>query len=204
MLLGKLVRPIFSTILVGGILLPLLGGGACSPMRYTYNPVVTTRTTSAELDGRTSAVVAVDGSGSGEIQLSPLGLQTAYLYLRMRVTNRSREEWTIEHDDQRVEMKDEGGCRVTYNAISPAIASARFLTIRPGDTVTTDLVFPLGSIDAAELPAFAIQWRIHTLSRTDVFAGRVMFRRDVELRDRYFVPSVHDVTPTQGNEPPLR
>lgn len=146
---------------------------ACAPTRYEYAPVATT---SGELVGVPSVDRKVRGSEEGNVRLGAVGIDTIpspgvadvagvrAAHLRLTVTNRSTQTWTVEGAEQRLVL-DKG------ETITAALGNngtyAHTVAVAPGVTQSIDLYFPLPADQrkASELPKFRAIWTVRTGGR---------------------------------------
>jgi hypothetical protein len=143
------------------VLVAALGAG-CSEPRYVYAPV---RTTSAEIDGASSAVRVVP---PGEVRVTTVGIvsltqggggggtriSSRALHLQFVVVNRTDRDWAFEGDAQRVES-----ARQTFHATNADLGPPPRVVFPAQSTRATELYFPLPP--AFELGAFDLVWTLH-------------------------------------------
>lgn len=151
----------------------LLAVVACAPTRYEYAPVATT---SGELVGVPSVDRKVPGSEEGNVRLGAVGITTIpspgvadvagirAAHLRLTVTNRSTQTWTVEGAEQRLVL--EKGEPIVA-ALGNNGAYAPTVAIPPGVTQSIDLYFrlPPEQQKASELPKFSAIWTVRTGGR---------------------------------------
>jgi hypothetical protein len=160
----------------------VLSPAACAPTRYAYAPVTSTTTsTSAELVGHPAADYAFPpGSPHGRVRLATFGVAQVtatspwFFHLRMVATNQGDEPWTIDKNEQRLQLAigDDGKRSASVQPTTDVDGSPARVEVAPGETKTVDLYFPRapGARDAAEVPAFETIWTVHVGSRAITIA----------------------------------
>ncbi|AKU98877.1 hypothetical protein AKJ09_05541 [Labilithrix luteola] len=188
---------------------------ACAPTRYEYAPVATT---SGVMPGVPSVDYKVPGSGQGDVRLGAVGITTIpspgvadvagirAAHLRMTVTNRSGQTWTVDGSEQRLELEKR---QPIVAALGSNGAYAPTVAIAPGMTQSIDLYFPLPADQqkVTELPKFSAIWTVRTGGQP--LTERTSFERVIaqpapsppqrDLPGSYFL----DPWNAQGNFPTL-
>jgi hypothetical protein len=77
------------------------------------------------------------------------------LRVRMTLTNRGTQPWTVQPADQIAFIEQ-------YGPTLPAAASSRPLRVAPGETRSLELFYPVPSAEFAQLPPqrFSVRWRV--------------------------------------------
>ncbi len=139
---------------------------ACGEPNWIYAPV---RTTSAEVDG---ASASVHFGQPGEVRVSTLGvttlapegtnLSTRAVLIRIAVTNKTAQPWTLDGTEQRLEASGR-----TFHASNAELGAPPTVQIPPGVSRSIDLYFPLPP--AFKLGAFDVVWTLDGpgVARTD-------------------------------------
>jgi hypothetical protein len=184
----------------------------CSPRHYAYAPATTTMT-SAELGVSTTnpamATYAVPSDAPrGEVRVAALGVEDATptgerdrfraLHVRLVVTNRSDEPWSVNEGQQEVELDARYG-RIGEPATPIATTAPRVVQIPPGQTASLDLFFavPADFDEASKLPTFDVIWTVNAGTRP--IMQRTSFERYLVKRPRAATPRIND--PTEWNRP---
>jgi len=156
---------------------------ACGPRTYGYAPVTNT---SAQVSGHLAAELAFPpDSPHGNVRLATLGLTqasgggTRSIHVRMVAENRGREPWIVDKREQELAVAVGDAARATVvraDIVQPRGAPDR-VEVRPGETATIDLFFPLppGAQGARDVPAFDAVWVVRAGSRA--VATRTPFER---------------------------
>lgn len=167
---------------------------ACGSRIYGYAPVTTT---SAEIAGHPAAELPFPpDSPQGDVRLATLGLTQATvespraIHVRMVATNRGAAPWIIVKSEQELAVAVGGGPRaaiVRASAQQPGTSDR--VEVRPGETATVDLHFPLppGARDASDVPAFDALWSVHSGSR--IVTTRTPFERFLASSPAQNVPA---------------
>jgi hypothetical protein len=153
---------------------------ACSPTRYAYAPVTTT---GADIVGRPAADYAFPpDSPHGRVRLATFGIaQTVrdgpwYFHVRMNATNRGSEPWTVDRNEQTLEIAagDDGERRTRVRAAvtAEAVESPARVEVAPGTSGEVDLFFPLppGARDPREVSTFEVIWVVRESGRATTMA----------------------------------
>lgn len=171
---------------------------ACAPPRYTYSPVATTTTTSADLAGAAATETPLRG---GLVRMAALGVGNVtapagsgiadqrVLFVRMYLENKSSDEWVVDEAELRMETVRRGETIASY-ATTPTAVRPPIVKIASSASATLDLLFPLplGVEDAAALPSFDIVWTVHA-------GGRVVQDRTAFARIRNEPPATEPSPP---------
>lgn len=154
----------------------------CAPQQYAYVPVASVSTTSA--DTPTTAIAettptpapasVLPSSSDGGVRLDSLGVakipataaadgsSVSAMHLRMTVTNRSADTWTVDGAEQRLEMGDDAKGRVAIYALSGGGGRATTIEVPSGNSRAMDLYYPLpdGMRAGRDLPRFDAVWTV--------------------------------------------
>jgi hypothetical protein len=179
---------------------------ACGSPRYVYAPATTTSADVAS--GAPAIAYAIPSSAPrGELRVATFGItrlgEAPAVHLRIAVSNRSAEPWSVDGREQRLDV---GGARAgLVSATTEDMTTPRALAVAPGETRALDLFFPLppGFTTPRELTAFDALVVVHAGSTTVTERARF---------ERFASPSsspaleTNDFAPSRlpGAEPPNR
>jgi hypothetical protein len=155
----------------------ILGGAACAS--YGYVPMATTTST---IGGRYAAdyQIPID-QPKGDVRIASFGFADLTpngvpddeshalhaLHLRMVVANNADHDWTLNTQEQRVELSGRGQSAPAFASADPNGSAPPIVTIPPGRRRVVDLFFPL-PVDQqvpAQIPAFDTIWTVHTATQ---------------------------------------
>lgn len=169
----------------------------CAPQPYAYVPVAPATPTQADMPTGalsettpTPAIDAIEPSATnGSVRLASYGVAkipgttrsdggaSPSVHLRMTVTNRSADTWTVNGAEQRLEIGADDGGRVAVYALTASGQRAPTIDVPSGEARVVDLFYPLpdGVKPGKDLPRFDAVWSVQ--SGRAAVSDRTVFER---------------------------
>ncbi|MDB4937111.1 MAG: hypothetical protein JWP87_4083 [Labilithrix sp.] len=196
------IRKLVSQTALFVALLSAVMGTGCASRHYVYAPA---RTTSADIEPLDAdlaiATYAIPTEAPrGDVRVGALGLEGGALHVALVVTNRSDVPWTVNIDEQEIELDARYG-RVEEPATPPDGDAPHVVAIAPGGGARIDLFFvvPADFDDEKHLAAFDVIWTVHAGDQPVM--QRTAFERYRVKLPRAAVPRLDDPSERRGPFP---